>query len=97
METENTGQVNILPIRVRGKYSKKFNDIDVISNHYKVKVAPFEKIVIFRIKITPTIPADNRKQREEILKKISNDLKTMISTSSIIRKPHHQWHVCLFH
>jgi hypothetical protein len=65
--------------RVPGEQS--FRPIDVVTNHYEVKLSRnMSRLVVYRVKITPSIPADNRSLRKNLFDRIAFDLETFIGT-----------------
>lgn len=56
-------QLAPLPLRVCGLHSSTFARANIVSNHYFVELKAIEKIVIFSVRFTPMIAADNSKLR----------------------------------
>lgn len=70
--------LTVLPSRVTGPHTDSFRRLNVTTNHYEVKLDNISKIVIFRLKITPSIAADNRKLRLELMEELIPQLKGFI-------------------
>jgi hypothetical protein len=78
--------LELLPSRPRGSHSSTFRKVEVLTNHYQVKLKPLERVVIFRFKTTPVIAYDNRHLRSEIMQKCLPELRKTISKPYIIQK-----------
>lgn len=81
MEVEIQRKLVDLPKRVTGSHTSKFKTVNIITNHYMVELKPFEKIFIFRVKITPMIAADNKALRTKLMQKALPEIKSFISNS----------------
>lgn len=67
-----------LPRRVKGPHMDNFKKVRIVANHYYLEAKKMEKIVIFSVKFTPTIPDDNSKLRRQILDKLKPQLSANI-------------------
>lgn len=73
-----------MPKRTKGSYTDSFRTMDVVSNHFEVKITEnFEKLFIFSIKFDPMIPRDNRQKRKDLLQAAWQDICAMISKNFI--------------
>jgi hypothetical protein len=67
-----------LPRRVRGTHIGKFRKVKVVANHYYLDAKKMDKIVIFSVKFTPSIPDDNSKLRRQLLERLRPQLAANI-------------------
>ena len=84
----HTLQLSQLPKRSLQRVPKEggFRPIDIVTNHYEVKLSRnMTRLVVYRVKITPAIPADNRSLRKTLFDRIASDLETFICTSCLIQ------------
>lgn len=68
----------MLPTRKAACYGDGFRKVELLTNHYQVKLSTFTKVVIFRVKIEPKIALDNRAQRQKLMTEIKPQLELMI-------------------
>ena len=85
--TINEQPLSNLPERVKGNHCKKWKMNDIQTNYYYVTLAAIERIFVYSVKFNPSLPADNTKQRLELLKaasQISDNIVNPVLTSSNI-------------
>ena len=83
----NEQPLSNLPERVKGNHCKKWKMNDIQTNYYYVTLAAIERIFVYSVKFNPSLPADNTKQRLELLKaasQISDNIVNPVLTSSNI-------------
>lgn len=68
----------VLPTRKTASYGDGFRKVELLTNHYQVKLTAFSKLVIFRVKIEPKIALDNRGLRQKLMAEIKPQLDLMI-------------------
>lgn len=68
----------MLPTRKAASYGEGFRKVDLLTNHYQVKLTAFSKLVVYRVKIEPKIALDNRGLRQKLMNEIKPQLDSMI-------------------
>jgi hypothetical protein len=86
MQAPNNRVIALLPTRPRGSHSGTFRKVEVLTNHYQVRLKPLDRVVIFRVKITPAIALDNRKLRTQIMQECLPEMKKYISKPYLTQK-----------
>lgn len=87
MDTEETVQVCQLPRRPRGGYAaQKFHSVDITTNFYQVSTAPISTIYIWKLRITPNIPLDDRTTRTSVLERAGSDIRSHIRNCAFMQQ-----------
>jgi len=73
----------LLPKRPRGNYQTHFRSLNVVSNHFPVKVEGFTVIYIFSVHFNPKIPFDNTILRRRLLEENKDRIKAYIGNTMI--------------
>lgn len=73
--TQNKTNYLCLPKRNKGAIDAKFRKIVIDSNRYKVDISKLSSLCIFAIKFTPEIQEDQKLVKEEMLVKITPQIR----------------------
>lgn len=68
-----------LPRRIKGKHLSTFRDYRIDTNYISVRISqPIEEIYIYKVVFTPKLPADNIRERLNLLQKGLPEIRSFI-------------------